>query len=171
MKNILIETITNVCDALNKYDVKYLIIGGTAVALHGHYRISTASDGSPLNKYDLDFWYRPGYENSLNLLKALEELGYNVKELKSKSPDPKKTFYSFEFDIYKADFLPSVPGLDDFMTSYNRKERYKIKEVDVYVISFDDLIISKQTKSRSKDIEDIHNLKSKKQSNDNTLSM
>jgi hypothetical protein len=57
MENSLIESVLNVCKILNKNSVEYLIVGGTAVALHGFYRQSYTSSGKLTEKHDLDFWY------------------------------------------------------------------------------------------------------------------
>ena len=41
MKNSLIDSVLVVCKALDEFSVEYVIVGGTAVALHGYYRHST----------------------------------------------------------------------------------------------------------------------------------
>ena len=43
------------CEILNKHEVEYLIIGGTAVAIHGYARPSMDPDGLYMDKYDIDF--------------------------------------------------------------------------------------------------------------------
>ena len=59
MENSLSDSILHVCEVLNRYTVQYLIVGGTAVALHGYFRHSTNSAGVINEKPDLDFWYNP----------------------------------------------------------------------------------------------------------------
>jgi len=75
MEDSLANSILNVCKILNKHSVEYLIVGGTAVALHGYFRLSRQSSGLLTEKYDLDFWYNSSYENYFKLLDALEDLG------------------------------------------------------------------------------------------------
>jgi hypothetical protein len=65
----LTDSILSVCKALNKHLVQYMIVGGTAVALHGYFRLSTNLGGIINDKPDLDFWYKPTYENYFKLLK------------------------------------------------------------------------------------------------------
>lgn len=48
-KNIA-ENIIMVCNALTKYSVEYLIVGGTAVAVHGYFRWSYDQAGSLAEK-------------------------------------------------------------------------------------------------------------------------
>ncbi len=70
-----------------------MIVGGIAVALHGHFRQSIKLAGIATDKPDLDFWYNPTYENYFNLLNALEDLGQDVTEFKQEqAPNPKKFF-------------------------------------------------------------------------------
>jgi hypothetical protein len=72
------EYILQVCTTLNKHSVEYLIVGGTAVALHGYFRWSVSHAGTAAEKYDLDIWYNPTYTNYFKLLDTLEELGEDV---------------------------------------------------------------------------------------------
>jgi hypothetical protein len=66
---------------LNEHLVEYLIIGGAAVALHGHERWSMDASGQDAKVVDLDFWYNPTYDNYFKLLNALEKLGQDIRKL------------------------------------------------------------------------------------------
>ncbi len=147
---------------INKYKVEYLIVGGTAVAIHGYARLSRASNGSLLGKHDLDFWYNPTYENYFNLLKALKDIGSKSDFYDEKKPDPNKSFFKVEFEDYKLDFLPNIKGLDKFNKSY--KNRYTIKHdnIELSIISYEDLITSKEFSKREKDSIDIEMLRKNK---------
>lgn len=144
---------------LSKHSVQYLIVGGASVAFYGYYRLSTAPTGVTGEKFDFDFWYNPTYNNYFNLLNALEELGQDVSEFKNElAPNPHRSFFRFEMEIATIDFLPSVLGLSKFTISYNNKELVSIEDLDIPIISYDDLIISKKANGRQKDIEDINQL-------------
>src|ERR1700748_3398138 len=96
------------------------MVGGTAVALHGFYRLSHDPSGRVMQKHDLDFWYNPTYPNYYNLLDALEDLGLDVADFRDEqSPDPKKSFFQVEKDDYKIDFLPEVLGLSRFRLCFD----------------------------------------------------
>lgn len=89
MEKTLSESILNICNVLNKNSVQYLLVGGTAVALHGYLRHSRNDAGEVMDKPDLDFWYNPTYENYFNLLNAIKVLGQDVSEFENeKAPDP-----------------------------------------------------------------------------------
>ena len=65
--NKLAESILKVCGVFNKNFVEYIIVGGTAVALHGYFRRSMNMAGAIADKPDLDFWYNPTYQNYFKL--------------------------------------------------------------------------------------------------------
>jgi hypothetical protein len=70
MEKSLTNEILRVCRILNKNGVQYLIVGGTAVAFHGYFRWSQNSTDAPTEKFDLDIWYNPTYDNYFKLLKC-----------------------------------------------------------------------------------------------------
>jgi hypothetical protein len=162
MENNLLAYVKIVCGVLNKNTVEYLIVGGTAVAFYGYSRVSKTNNGQPLGKYDLDFWYNPNYSNYYKLLNALVELGVDISGIKNDSPNPKTSFFRYDFEEFKIDFLPEIKGLNNFNTSYSKSVHRNIQGVDIYFISIDDLIVSKEVDSRPKDIEDIVKLKQKR---------
>jgi predicted nucleotidyltransferase len=162
MKKSLADNILKVCSVLNNNSVKYLIVGGAAVAFHGYYRQSTASSGLPAEKDDLDIWYNPTYENYFKLLNALGELGLDVSEFKKeKSPNPKKSFFKYEFESFTIDFLPDIKHLSKFNDAYSQKNVSLIGNIEIPTISYEDLIAVKRTNARPKDIKDIEELEAR----------
>ena len=59
-------------ESLNKHKVRYLVVGGYAVAFHGYPRYTK----------DLDIWIELSPDNAENALKALEEFGFESVGLK-----------------------------------------------------------------------------------------
>lgn len=160
MEDKLIQNISRVCEVLNKHEVDYMIVGGTAVAFHGFYRATRLADNTISEKHDFDFWYNPSYENYFNLLRALEELGINVTSFKNeKSPNPRKSFFKHEFEEFKVDFLPEILGLDKFNNSFSNMVVSYINGIEIYIISKDDLIKSKEATARDKDKDDLNELR------------
>lgn len=154
------QKILDVCAALQKHSVQYLLIGGTAVGFHGYYRMSSQMDGTVSEKQDLDFWYNPTYSNYFNLLHALKNLGEDVQLfIDEQTPNPKKSFFKFESEEFTLDFLPIVDGLDSFRISYENKRISKIDGIEIPIISLEDLILSKTKTARKKDFDDIDKLK------------
>ena len=163
MDNSVTDHILDVCKTLNKNAVQYLIVGGTAVAFHGYFRWSQNHSGEPTEKFDLDIWYNPTYDNYFNLLNAIEELGQNVAKFREEqSPDPAKSYFRLDLKKITLDFLPQLKGLLKFRKSFDKKDTVNIKGVDILFINLDDLIEDKSANSRPKDLLDIEELKNKK---------
>lgn len=167
MESNLADSILSVCNALNKFSVEYMIVGGTAVALHGYFRLSTNMAGEIDEKPDLDFWYNPTYENYFRLLNALEELGQDVTKFKQEqTPDPKKSFFKYKLEKFTLDFLPELKVSLKFRASFKTRELVTLNGTEIPFISFDDLILDKQTNARSKDITDVEQLKAIRKKSD-----
>ncbi|MDA3870759.1 MAG: hypothetical protein PF551_00220 [Candidatus Marinimicrobia bacterium] len=60
---------------LNSNDVKYLVVGGYAVAFHGYPRYTK----------DMDIWIWINENNAKQLIKTLEEFGFSSLGLKKKA--------------------------------------------------------------------------------------
>jgi hypothetical protein len=163
MQNNFIECTEKVCKILNEHSVEYLIVGGTAVALHGYYRPSCLPSGAYAGKHDLDIWYNPSYANYNRVLDALDELGVDVSRMREeKAPNPKKSFFKLNFEKFTLDLVPELPGLSRFISSYNKRAEPKVGELTLPTISYEELLLSKKTLGREKDIEDIKQLNLRK---------
>lgn len=165
LKEILLDT----CNHLNSYNVKYMIIGGTAVAFHGFSRPSMGMDGFIVDKYDIDVWFNPVISNYYNLLKAIEATGKNVDELFEEVADPKNSFLKFDYGEYNVDYNPSILGFSAFIPVYKRIKTVEIENVSIPIIGYEDLIHSKEALNRPNkddfDLKDIEELKKKRDSN------
>ena len=160
MDKSLKDNILNICNVLNKHSVQYLIVGGVAVALHGYFRISTDSSGLPADKHDLDFWYNPTYDNYFALLNALAELGQDVEKFqKERVPNPAKSFFKLDFEKFTLDFIPELKGLTNFRSSFKNREIVIFDEIEISYMGYEDLIKEKEINPRPKDVDDIEQLK------------
>ena len=165
MNEQAVSSILAVCRVFNKHGVEYLTVGGTAVALHGFYRLSTNAAGAVVEKPDVDFWYNPTYGNYFKLLKALEELGQDVgKFQQEQSPNPKNSFFKYDFGHFTLDLLPALKAALPFGASYQHREVVTLQEVAIPLISFDDLIADKKANARPKDLLDIAQLQANRNS-------
>jgi hypothetical protein len=170
MENSLTDSILIVCRTLNKFSVEYIIVGGTAVALHGYYRHSTNVTGEIAKKPDLDFWYNPTYDNYFKLLNALEGLGQDVSRFRDEqSPDPKKSFFRYEFEKFTLDFLPELRAPLRFRQSFDSREIVTLNDVEIPFINYEDLISDKKANARPKDIIDIEKLDTNREENNSAI--
>lgn len=154
------NTILPVIQLLHKHKIQFLVIGGTALAFYGFVRPTTIDDGSIADEDDLDFWYNPRYHNYIKLLNALQEMGADVsKYRKEEHPNVKKDFFHLKPGNFTVDFLPVEKSGLSFEDCYKRRNISLIEEVEVSVISAEDLLISKQSSGRKKDLNDIEFLR------------
>ena len=136
-------------ELLNKSKVQYMIIGGVAVNVHGYTRATG----------DLDIWYNPTKENYINLLKAINEFGYDTTEVENAINDPLKTFIRVPLQSFYVELLAIIDGKLDYDQVYARTYDFKIDDdLIVKVIGYDDLIQNKIMSRRVKDLEDIAQL-------------
>ncbi|MDR6560024.1 MULTISPECIES: hypothetical protein [unclassified Arcicella] len=160
MEDNLKNSLLTICGLFEKHNVQYMIIGGTAVALNGYYRHSMNISGELTQKPDIDIWYNPTYENYFNILKVIEELGQDITEFKNeKSPNPRKSFFRFDFDNFTLDVLPEIKAIIKFIDANKRKETVELLETKIHFMHYWDLIEDKEATARKKDLEDIEQLK------------
>ena len=165
MESDLTESILRVCSIINKHSVDYLLVGGTAVALHGYFRHSVNSAGVIADKPDVDVWFNPTYGNYFKLLDVLDELGQNVARFRNEqAPSPKTSFFRYEFESFTLDLLPALKSAMPFNACFMSKEHVVFAEVSIPFIGYKDLLRDKTANARAKDIADIEQLESRRKS-------
>lgn len=147
--------ILTVCQALEKANVLYAVVGGYAVALHGAVR----------GTVDVDIAINWNLENLQNAEKALSGLG-----LVSRLPINSKNVFDFRQEYIENRNLkawnfynPSNPMHQvDLIISYDLTEknidRVQIPDGSIKILSKGDLIRMKKESGRPQDIEDINAL-------------
>lgn len=159
--NQLLASIVRVCQVLNQYTVEYLIVGGSAVAYYGYFRHSITMAGMPADRPDVDIWYSPTYANYFKLLDALVALGQDVAKYRNEqTPNPRKSFFRYEFDLFTLDLLPAIKSAINFGPAFSRCEVIELGGIAISFIDFEDLIADKQATARPKDLDDIKHLRS-----------
>ena len=148
--DIFLEEHQQMLMALVKHKVKFLLIGGYAVVYHG-YRRTTG---------DMDIWLALGEENKKNLLQAFREFGIDEDSLaeidKTDFTKPQPVFY-FGKEPRRIDFLTMVSNVK-FDDAYREANYIALENVQIPVIHYNHLILSKLTSSRLKDKADIEEL-------------
>lgn len=131
---------------LNTFEVRYLVVGGHAVAYHGHLR--------PMK--DLDLFIGTFFQNAERIVTALRSLRFNGADLSAdKFSQPKRQIPLGGH--YHTELLTSVPGVD-FDLAYNRRVIAYEDSTPIPVISLSDLLQQKRTAARPQDLTDIEAL-------------
>ncbi len=146
--NLLNDDFQDFITALNKYGVRYILVGGYAVVVRGYSR----STG------DMDVWIEKSETNYECFLEAIHNFGIPTDAI------PKDKFFSIAFDVfafgkppYAIEIMTAVKGLD-FESTYNKATWEEIDGITIKVIHLNHLIEAKKAAGRNKDLNDIENL-------------
>jgi predicted nucleotidyltransferase len=133
--------------SLNDKQVRYLIVGGYAVAFHGHPRYTK----------DLDVWIEITQANAQHLLEALEQLGFASLELKENDFLSPNQVIQLGYPPSRIDILTSVDGID-FSDCYGSRNLAEVEGVQVNFIDLENLIKNKHASGRAQDLADLEKL-------------
>ncbi|HHE74145.1 MAG TPA: hypothetical protein ENL37_03550 [Desulfobacteraceae bacterium] len=134
-------------ESLNKHNVRYLLIGGYAVALHGHPRYTK----------DLDIWIWMDNTNAANLLNALKDFGFSSLPLVIEDFLKPDQIVQLGFPPNRIDLMTSPKGIE-FNTCYASREEIEIEGLKVNLIDLNNLKINKKATGRHQDLADLENL-------------
>ena len=132
---------------LNGHSVRYLVVGGYAVAIHAKPRFTD----------DLDILVDPDRANAQNVMAVLNDFGFgDVGVVLGDLTRPDQVI-QLGFPPLRIDLLTSISGVS-FSDAWERRVGGKYGGQDVYFISKQDLITSKKGTGRSRDILDVEDL-------------
>ena len=132
---------------LDKYEVKYLLVGGYAVILNGYVR----STG------DLDLWVDKTPDNYKKLVQVYNDFGapiFSVEEFVNDKFD----VWSIGVEPTKIEVLTHVDGLI-FDESILNCKYLTVLDFKIPYVSYNDLLKNKLASGRYKDLADIEQLK------------
>ena len=135
--------------SLNDCNVRYLLVGGYAVILHGYNR----STG------DLDVWVQPTLENFFKLTNSFQKFGLPTEAISKDQFLDSNGYDVFTFGISPVaiDIMTHVKGLE-FDFCYKNAVSYETDSLIIPLIHYNQLIESKKNVGRLKDLSDIENL-------------
>lgn len=134
-------------ELLNERNVKYLVIGGYAVAFHGHPRYTK----------DIDFWIWLNEENAERMVQVLRDFGFGSLDIKKADFLDKKMVVQLGYPPSRIDLLTDLDELD-FKTCYDRRDRLELEGLTVEFIDVDSLIKTKKAAGRMQDLADVEQL-------------
>ncbi|CAD5978659.1 hypothetical protein PCC9214_04412 [Planktothrix tepida] len=134
-------------ELLNKNNVRYLVIGGYAVAIHGHPRYTK----------DIDIWIEMKPDNAENLVKALDEFGFGTLNLKPEDFLEADQIIQLGYPPSRIDLLTTPDGVD-FQTCYQTRIEITVNDVIVKFIDLENLRKNKLASGRNQDLADLENL-------------
>jgi len=132
---------------LNHNQVKYLIIGGYAVAVHGHPRYTK----------DIDIWIEMSAQNAQKLIQTLTDFGFGSLDLKAEDFQTPDQIIQLGYPPSRIDLITTPDGID-FNTCYHSKIEVIIDKIPVYFIDLENLRKNKKASGRLQDLADLENL-------------
>lgn len=142
----MLSHLEDIFASFNRNDVRYLVIGGIAVVLHG----------VPRATFDLDVLIEASHKNAESLLAALKECGFETAELTSADELLGSEITVFD-DRIRIDVQTSTPGIT-FEDAWTRREERTHKGKPYHLASREDIIASKRAAGRPVDLEDVRQL-------------
>ncbi len=133
--------------SFNEHDVRYLVVGGYALAAHG----------LPRATGDLDAWVWVNEQNAARILTALQAFGFGGLGLEASDFDHPDSVIQLGYPPYRIDILTSIDGVD-FEDAWERRLSIDIDGLHLNVIGRDDLLRNKIAADRPQDRADVHRM-------------
>lgn len=134
-------------ELLNSRRVDYIVVGGHAVAFHGHPRFTG----------DIDFLLRPSPENAERLIDAVKEFGFSEMRLSPDDFTRPNTVVQLGYPPNRVDLLTSISAVD-FEEAWSTRVSGELGGLPVYFLGRDALLKNKRASGRDKDLADVSKL-------------
>ncbi len=133
---------------LNSLGVEFVVVGGHAVAFHGHPRFTG----------DLDFLIRPSRSNAERLLEALEQFGFAELELSADDFLRPESVVQLGRPPNRLDLLTSISGVGT-EEAWASRITGELDGLPVHFLGFDALLQNKIATGRDQDLADLGKLR------------
>jgi len=149
MANIFHEDFRDFIYALNKAEVRYILVGGYSVVLHGYSRTTG----------DMDIWMERTSENYKRIIKAFQIFGMPLFDMTESNflSHPIWDVFTFGTPPVAIDIMVKIEGLN-FEDVFQKAVYFEDDDLKIRTINRNDLIAAKKIAGRAKDINDLENL-------------
>jgi len=124
-------------------DARFLLVGGYALAFHGHPRATK----------DMDVWVEPTSDNAGRVMSALAAFGAPTRDVTVEDFANRNTVFQIGVPPRRVDLVCSIDGVD-FAAAWAERETLRLDELDVPVIGLRALLANKQVTGRLQDLAD-----------------
>ena len=129
----------------NSHRLKYLVVGGVALILHGHAR----------STQDIDIWIDNKPANIVRLKKVLIDFGFEALAASlPKLLSPREVLFLGR-PPYRLDILSGVSGIS-FTATFRTRHMVEINGMLIPLANASQLLKNKRASGRDKDNQDIH---------------
>jgi hypothetical protein len=135
-------------ESFTEHDVRFLIVGGYALAAHG----------LPRATGDLDAWVWAEPGNAGRIVAALDAFGFGALGLGTDDFVRDDSIVQLGYPPYRIDILTSIDGVD-FEVAWSRRISVDVDGLQLHVIGRDDLLANKLAAGRPQDLADVDRLR------------
>jgi len=132
---------------LNANGVRYLIVGGHAVAFHGRPRFTA----------DIDIFVEPSHDNAVRIERTLREFGFAGVDVTASDLTQPDTIVQLGVAPNRIDIITSIDAVE-FPEAWASKMPATLDNLPVHFISKSLLMRNKKATGRSQDLADIEQL-------------
>ncbi|MEI8094593.1 MAG: hypothetical protein WCG80_10290 [Spirochaetales bacterium] len=127
--------------------VEYLVVGGYAMAGHGHPRFTG----------DLDLWIWSSPENASKIMETLRQFGFGSLGLSERDFERPQQVIQLGYPPSRIDLLTDIDGVS-FRECWARRVEIPVDGLVLPTIHLDDLIANKRASGRLQDLADVEKL-------------
>ena len=132
---------------LNEHKVRFMIVGGYALAYHG----------APRFTGDIDVFVKPDHENAKRIFNALADFGFSSLDLTIDDFQDQDKVIQLGLPPVRIDIITSISGVT-WEEAYASKEPGLFGDVSVSYIGKKQFITNKRATGRKKDLADLEAL-------------
>jgi predicted nucleotidyltransferase len=132
---------------LNSKQIEYLLIGGWAVGYYGYPRATG----------DMDIWISRKKENADKLIEAFKEFGFDVPDLSTELFTKENQITRIGVPPLRIEILTTISGVT-FEECFPKRKVVLIDDININLISLEDLKKNKAASKRYRDLDDLEKL-------------
>ncbi len=139
--------------ALRLHGVRYVLVGGYSVILHGYSRTTG----------DLDLWVEKSAENYVLLARAFADFGMPIFDMTAHNflDNPSMDVFTFGRPPVAIDIITDLKGLE-FTEAYAAATDKEVDGLNIRLIHYQHLLKAKKAAGRPRDQNDLENLVKRK---------
>jgi len=132
---------------LNSRQVKYLVVGGYAVGIHGYPRYTA----------DLDIWVSSEKGSAEGLADVVREFGFDLPEVAPELFQKADKIIRMGYPPDRIELFTTISGVS-FDDCFKQRHTLDIDGIPVSFIGLKQLIINKKAAGRHRDLDDVEHL-------------
>ena len=144
---MLNEDYRDMLQCLHAEGVKFMLVGGYALAAHGH----------PRSTLDIDLWVMASADNAVAVMRALKRFGAPLREVSAADFETEGTVLQIGVAPRRIDILTKIDGVR-FDDAWPRSVPVDLDGCSIRVIALEDLLANKRASGRPKDVADVATL-------------